>query len=70
MGLDREALSQQLFEGRQAVADSSVNPLDWVYSEDVPALSRRTWRAAGALLDQAGWSELRGGVRHNAAGSR
>ena len=32
-GLDREALSQQLFEGRQPVAHTSVNPLDWVLAE-------------------------------------
>jgi peptide/nickel transport system substrate-binding protein len=67
MGLDREALSQQLFEGRQAVAHSNVNPLDWVYSEDIPRYEEDL-AAAAALLDEAGWSELRGGVRHNAAG--
>jgi peptide/nickel transport system substrate-binding protein len=67
MGLDREALSQQLFEGRQAVAHSNVNPLDWVYSEDIPHYEEDL-AAAAALLDEAGWSELRDGVRHNAAG--
>ncbi len=67
MGLDREALCQQLFEGRQAVADTSVNPLDWVYSKDVPKY-HEDLAAAGALLDAAGWSDLRGGVRYNAAG--
>jgi peptide/nickel transport system substrate-binding protein len=67
MGLDRKALCQQLFEGRQAVADTSVNPLDWVYSEDVPKY-HEDLAAAGALLDQAGWSDLRDGVRHNAEG--
>ena len=34
-GIDREAINQQLFEGRQPVAHSSVNPLDWVFFEDV-----------------------------------
>ncbi len=67
MGLDREALSQQLFEGRQAVADTTVNPLDWVYSQDVPKY-HEDLAAAGALLDAAGWSDLSGGVRHNAQG--
>jgi peptide/nickel transport system substrate-binding protein len=67
MGLDRAALAQQLFEGRQAVADTGVNPLDWVYSEDVPHYVEDLG-AAAALLDEAGWSELRGGIRHNAAG--
>jgi peptide/nickel transport system substrate-binding protein len=67
MGLDRKALCQQLFEGRQSVADTTVNPLDWIYSEDVPKY-HEDLPAAGALLNQAGWSDLRGGVRHNAQG--
>ena len=69
MALDREALSQQLFEGRQPVAHTSVNPLDWVYAEDVPHY-QEDLVAAGALLDEAGWNELRNGVRHNAQGER
>jgi peptide/nickel transport system substrate-binding protein len=67
MGLDRAALSQQLFEGRQPVAHTSVNPLDWVYAEDVPHYEEDLETAA-ALLDEAGWSEMRGGIRHNAQG--
>jgi peptide/nickel transport system substrate-binding protein len=67
MGLDREALSQQLFEGRQPIAHTSVNPLDWVYYDAVPEY-REDLDAAAALLDQAGWDQIRGGVRHNAAG--
>jgi peptide/nickel transport system substrate-binding protein len=67
MGLDREAMSQQLFEGRQPVAHTSVNPLDWVHSDDVPQYHEDLERAA-ALLDEAGWDQIKGGVRHNAAG--
>ena len=67
--LDRESLVAQLFGGKQPVAHSNVNPLDWVYSDDVPHYAYDPDRAA-ALLDEAGWSELRGGVRHNAAGER
>ena len=67
MGLDREAMNQQLFEGRQPVAHTSVNPLDWVYSENVPQY-HEDLAAAAALLDEAGWDQLRGGVRHNAKG--
>jgi peptide/nickel transport system substrate-binding protein len=66
-GLDREAMSRQLFQGKQPVADTSVSPLDRVYAEDVPHYAEDL-TAAGALLDEAGWSDLRGGVRHNAAG--
>ena len=67
MGLDREALSQQLFEGRQPVAHTSVNPLDWVHSDEVPRY-HEDLAAAAALLDAAGWGQGQGGVRHNAAG--
>lgn len=65
--LDREALSRQLFAGRQPVAHTSINPLDWVHSEDVPVYTEDL-EAAAALLDEAGWSDLRDGVRHDAEG--
>ena len=65
--IDREAISQKLFDGRQPVAHSGVSPLDWVYDEDIWKYSYDPAKAA-ALLDEAGWTELRGGVRHNAAG--
>jgi peptide/nickel transport system substrate-binding protein len=67
MGLDRDAMSRQLFEGRQLVAHTSVNSLDWVYNDAVPQY-REDLAAAGALLAEAGWDQLRGGVRHNAKG--
>ncbi len=52
-GIDREALSQQLFAGKQLVADTSINPLDWVHDPDVPNYGYDPKRAA-ELLDQAG----------------
>src|SRR5690606_25610757 len=67
MGLDREALNEQLFGGRQPVAHTSVNPLDWVRYDDVPRY-QEDLDAAAALLNEAGWDQIRGGVRHNAAG--
>ncbi len=67
--LDREKLVAKLFGGKQPVAHSNVNPLDWVYSDEVPRYAFDPDRAA-ALLDEAGWSDLRDGVRHNAAGER
>ena len=67
--LDRERLVAQLFGGKQPVAHSNVNPLDWVYSEDVPTYAYDPAKAA-ALLDEAGWGEMRNGIRHNAAGER
>lgn len=68
-GADRQAISQQLFQGKQPVAHSSVNPLDWVYSEEVPKYDYDPARAA-ELLDAAGWREKRQGVRVNSAGER
>lgn len=65
-GLDREAMSRQLFDGRQPVAQSSVNPLDWVYSAQVKPYPYDP-KAAAALLDAAGWT-LHDGVRRNAQG--
>ena len=67
LALDREAISQQLFSGRQPVAHSSVSPLDWVYAEDVTHYAFDAARAA-ELLVQAGWTHMKGGVRHNDAG--
>ncbi len=67
--IDRDAVSRKLFQGKQPQADSSVSPLDWVYSDDIakypydPAQSQ-------ALLEEMGWGEMKEGVRHNAAGER
>ena len=66
-GIDRSAMSEQLFEGRQPVAHGSVHPLDWVNFEDVPKYEENV-EVAAALLDEAGWSDLRDGIRHNEAG--
>ncbi len=69
LGLDREALSRQLFEGKQPVAHSFVSPLDWIAVADLPRYDYDPARAA-RLLDDAGWSRMRDGIRHNAAGQR
>jgi len=67
--LDREQLTGKLFGGHQPVAHSNVNPLDRVFSDQVPVYPHDPDKAA-TLLDQAGWGELRDGVRHNAAGEK
>ena len=66
-GLDRRAISDQLFAGRQPVAHSNVNPLDWVHTDDTPRYAFDPAKAA-ALLDEAGWTVGKDGVRRNAAG--
>jgi peptide/nickel transport system substrate-binding protein len=67
LGLDRQAMSEQLFQGHQPVADTKISELDWVYNPDVTRYSEDL-EAAGALLDEAGWTDIRNGIRHNAAG--
>lgn len=66
--IDRDAIGKQLFEGRQLVASSMVNPLDWVFDPATPSYKRDTVKAA-ALLDEAGWTaKTRGAMRSNAKG--
>jgi peptide/nickel transport system substrate-binding protein len=65
-GIDREAISERLFAGKNPVADSAVSPLDWVHTDDIPTYPYDPERAA-ALLEEAGWT-LDGEVRRNAAG--
>jgi peptide/nickel transport system substrate-binding protein len=67
--LDRDSINQQLFAGKQTVALSNVNPLDWMFTADVPQYSYDPARAA-ALLDEAGWHEGPEGWRANEAGDR
>jgi peptide/nickel transport system substrate-binding protein len=67
--IDRPQIVERLFEGRQVLAHTNVNPLDWVHDGAV-----RQWRfdlaAARALLDEAGWRPGPDGIRRNAAGER
>jgi peptide/nickel transport system substrate-binding protein len=69
LSADREAIVRQVYSGKTAVAHSSVNRLQWMATDDVrkypfdPAAAKR-------LLDEAGWSVIKDGVRHNAAGER
>ncbi len=65
--IDREAISKQLFAGRQPVAHSSVSPLDWVLADDIPTYAHDEKKAV-KLLIEAGWSRMRQGVRVNEAG--
>ncbi len=67
--IDRQAIDRQLFGGKQPVAHSNVNPLDWVYDKDVPAYAYDPKQAA-ALLDAAGWTRGPGGIRQNAKGEK
>jgi peptide/nickel transport system substrate-binding protein len=67
LGLDRETLTKTLFAGRQAVADSFVEPQDAGFTDDVPHYRYDPARA-GQLLDEAGWPAQPDGSRRDAAG--
>ena len=66
-GIDRSAISSQLFGGKQPVAATNVSPLDWVYEPDVPRYPYDPAKA-GELLDSAGWHRTGRGVRRNPSG--
>ena len=69
LAADRDAIVRQIFAGKVAIAHTSVNHLQWMAAAGVkkypfdPAAAKR-------LLDEAGWSKIEGGIRHNAAGER
>ncbi len=67
--IDREAISQQLFQGHQPVAHGQTNPLDTVYDPNAPKYPYDL-KKARTLLIEAGWTDIRGGIRHNARGER
>jgi peptide/nickel transport system substrate-binding protein len=68
-GLDRAGISQEMYGGKQPVADTLVHPLDWIHTDDVrkypydPAQAR-------ALLEAAGWHPGSDGIRRNQRGER
>tara|TARA_R110002110_G_scaffold376568_2_gene586717 strand:+ start:225906 stop:227576 length:1671 start_codon:yes stop_codon:yes gene_type:complete len=65
--IDRRAISERLFEGKQPVADTFVHPLDAVHTDDVRKYPFEP-DTARAMLEAAGWTDIRKGIRHNAAG--
>ncbi len=65
--IDRKAISDALFAGRDPVADSFVPPLDWIYTDAVQHYPYDPGNAR-ALLEAAGWHQDGTGVRRNAKG--
>ena len=65
--IDRDAISQQLFEGKQKPAHGQTNPLDRVYFDGIRKYAHDPKQAA-ALLDEAGWQAGAGGIRQNEKG--
>ena len=66
-GIDRQAISDEIYAGRDPVADSFVPPEDWMYAKDVPRYEYDTEKAK-ALLEAAGWHAQGKEIRRNAAG--
>ncbi|MBV8392368.1 MAG: peptide ABC transporter substrate-binding protein, partial [Alphaproteobacteria bacterium] len=69
MAIDRKAISDKLFHGKQPVADGDLNPLDPMFS---PAARPYDYDPAQArtLLDQGGFREVAKGDRRDAQGQR
>lgn len=69
LAIDRKAISEKLFEGKQPIAHGGISDLDPMFS---PAARQYGYDPAAArkLLDEAGFSTLRNNVRHNAAGEK
>lgn len=61
--IDRDKLTQALFEGKQKKALHFTHPLDPYYTEDVMAYPYDPAKAA-ALLDEAGWKTGPDGFRY------
>jgi peptide/nickel transport system substrate-binding protein len=62
-GIDRKAITDQIFSGRDPVADSFVPPLDPAFAKDLPHYDYDPTKAR-ALLDAAGWQQGSDGIRH------
>ena len=69
MAINRAQIVARLFEGRQVVAETGVNPLDPMHDPEAPRWPHDPARAA-ALLEAAGWRAGPDGIRRNAAGER
>ncbi len=69
LGVNRQAVSERLFAGRQPVAHGNIHPDDTIYNPDLAQVAYDP-EAAQTLLEEAGWTAGPDGVRVNAAGDR
>jgi peptide/nickel transport system substrate-binding protein len=69
LAIDRKAISDKLFEGKQPVADSDISPLDPMFR---PAAHKYAYDPVKAkkLLDEAGFATMKAGFRVNDKGER
>jgi peptide/nickel transport system substrate-binding protein len=61
-GIDRKAITDEIFAARDPVANSFVPPLDPAYSGDVPSYGYDPAKSR-TLLDEAGWRTGADGIR-------
>ena len=69
MAMDRQTMVDRLFQGKQPVAATWVNPLSPNYDADVPVVKFDP-AGAKALLKEAGWTPGADGICRNAAGEK
>ena len=67
--IDRTAISNQLFNGKQPVAHNKVHPLDWIHTSNIKKYSYDPQKAR-AFLDDAGWNIIKSGIRYNSKGQK
>ncbi|MEX2465841.1 MAG: ABC transporter substrate-binding protein [Gemmatimonadota bacterium] len=69
MGTNRAEIVEAILQGYGTVANSSVPPFHWAYDPDAAVSLEYDPAAAGALLEEAGWTDRDGdGVRENEDG--
>jgi peptide/nickel transport system substrate-binding protein len=69
MAMDRQTMVDRLFQGKQPVAATWVNPLSPNYDAAIPVV-KFDLAGAKALLKDAGWTPGADGICRNAAGDR
>ncbi len=69
MAIDRQTMVDRLFQGKQPVAATWVNPLSPNYDASVPVV-KYDLPGAKALLKDAGWTPGDDGICRNAAGQK
>lgn len=65
--INRQIISDKIYNGQQAVANANISPLDDIYNADVTTYPYDPARSA-TLLDAAGWRLGADGLRRNAKG--
>ena len=60
--IDRDLIVKTILDGRVSTVNGPIQPLSWAFDSSLSAIKFDTLRA-NALLDEAGWKRVQGGVR-------